>query len=167
MVRPHEHVAGRLAGRIGRIRRVRRRFREVTGRPQAAINLVSGHVMKSFSRPIAAPYRAARLQQIECADDIGVDEIAGTGNRTIHMRFGRQVHHVSDLMILDNLPHGDFVAEINFLERIPGMSGDAGQVGEVPGVSQTIEIDQTVNLRLPDDVVNNVRTDEPGAARDH
>ena len=49
----------------------------------------------------AVPQQAAAgFQQIERADDVGVDEIARPGDGAVHMRFRRQVHDMGDGVLL-------------------------------------------------------------------
>ena len=102
MIGAHEHVARRLAGGIGRVRRVRRRLGEKPGRAKRTINFVGRDVMKFLVRQIRAPESAARFEQIERADDVRGNEIARPGNGTVHMRFRREVHDVRDGVLFDD-----------------------------------------------------------------
>ena len=79
MIGAHQQIRGGLAGRIGRIRRVGRGFREKTRWAKRAINLIRGHMMEpaAFKSPI--PKTAAGFQQIERPHNVGGDEIARTG----------------------------------------------------------------------------------------
>ena len=64
------------------------------------------------------PAGAAGFQEVEGADDVGVDEIVRAGNRAIDVRFGRQVQHVRNGMLAHDAEHGGLVAQIDFFEDI-------------------------------------------------
>jgi hypothetical protein len=111
-----------------------------------------------------APNSTAGFEKIESANDIGGDEVAGTGNRAIDMGFGGQVHDVGDGVALNDLEHGYFIADIDFLEGVFRMARDGIEIREVTGVGKAVEIDEVFDLRLSNDVVDDVRADEAGTA---
>ena len=139
MIGAHEHVAGGLAGRVRRVRRVGRGLGEEAGRAQAAIDFVGGDVVEAVAGARGLPRRAAGFQQVEGADDIGVHEIAGAGDRAVHVRLGRQVHDVGDAVPLHDVEDGGLVPQVHLLEDILGMLRHAREVLEAPGVGQAIE----------------------------
>ena len=98
--------------------------------------------MVAFEFRFPSQQRAAGFQQIESADDVRVDEIARPGDGTVHVRFRRQVHDVRDGVLLDDAQRGGLVAQIHFLENVFRMPGNFFQIGQMPGVSQAIQIDQ-------------------------
>ncbi len=109
------------------------------------------------------PTGAAGFQEIESADDVRLDKIAGTGDGTIHMRFGCQMHDVRDAMLLDNLKDCALLPQIRFLENILWMSIEASEVFQMSGIGQAIKVNKPGNLRFLKDVPNQVRADEAGA----
>ena len=72
----------------------------------------------------------------------------------VDVRFGRQVENVRDPVLLDHSQNGCLVAQINLLEDIRGMLFDRSQVREMSSVGQGIQIHQTLDLRLGDDMMN-------------
>ena len=87
--------------------------------------------------------RAAGFEQVEGADDVGVDEIARAGDGAVHVRFRRQVHDVRD-GVLSRRPAGRraLSRKSTFSKTYFGMPGDLLQIFQLPGVGQAIEIDQ-------------------------
>ena len=115
---------------------------------------------------LTKPAGAAGFQQIKCADDVRLNEIARAGDGTIHVGFRRQMHDVRDGMLLDDTQRGGFVAQIYFLENVFGMPGNFFQIREMPGVGEAIQIDELRNFRPVNDVVNQIRADKTRAAGD-
>ena len=105
---------------------------------------------------ICKPAGAAGFEQIKCADDIRVDEIARTGDGTVHVRFRREMHDVRDGVLFNDTPHGSFVAQVHFLKNIFRVFGNLFQIFKVPGVGEAIEIDEFGDLRAVNDVVNQI-----------
>ena len=120
--------------------------------------------MKAFAGEISRPRRAAGFEQMKRADDVRVDEIARPGDGTVHMRFGGEMQDVGDGVLFDDAPHGGLVAQINALENIFGMTRDRFDVGGVASVSEAVQVDQARDLRALDDLMDDVRADEAGAA---
>src|SRR5262245_14482424 len=121
-------------------------------------------MMKSFPIPLSVPGAAASFEQVERANDIRLDEIAGAGNRSIDMRLGCQMKDIRNGMALENIEKGRFVAEVDFLERVFGMLLDRSEILEMAGVGQAIEIHELLNFRAVDEVLNEVRPDKSRAA---
>src|SRR3954469_2901638 len=105
-------VAAGFARRIGRVGGVRACFGKTTGRFETAINFIGRDMVKALSVEITAPESAAGFEEIKCAYDVGLNEIGGAGDRTIDMRFGGEMHDVSDLMTFDDLEQRGFVAKV-------------------------------------------------------
>ena len=104
----------------------------------------------------AQPSGAAGFQKIERADHVGVDEVAGAGNRAVHMRFGGQVHDMGDGMALHDFKDGILVAQVNLFEGVFWVPGNALEILPVSSVSQAIEVDQLAHFRLVNDVLNEI-----------
>jgi hypothetical protein len=109
---------------------------------------------------------AAGFEQVESANDVGLDKIARTGDGTIHMRLGGEVKNVGDCVLFKHPEHCRFVTQIDFFEPVLRMTFDRLEIRLMPGVGQTVQINQALNLRPLDDVMDEVRTDESGAPGD-
>ena len=67
---------------------------------------------------------------------------------------------MGDLVLLDHLQHSGFVAEINFFKSVLRAFAHARQVCQMTGIGQAIEVDQLRNLRLINDVLDEVGADK-------
>ena len=168
MIGAHQHVARGLAGGVGRVRRVGRGFGEIAGRAEAAIDLVGGDVVEpAAGRPGCEPQTgAAGFQQVERADDVGVNEIARAGDGAVHVRFGRQVHDVVMACCRRPAARRPCRADPPSRKTYFGCFATPGQVLQVAGVGQAIQVDELLDLGPVDDVVDQVGADEAGAAGD-
>ena len=95
-----------------------------------------------------------------------MDEVAGAGDRAVHVRFRRQVQQMRYGVFPHDFEDGWLVAEIDLLEHVFRMLSDGGEVFDVPGVGEAVEVDEPLDFRAVDDVVDHVRPDESGAASD-
>ena len=102
------------------------------------------------------PARAAGFEQVEGAHNVGVDEIAGTGDGAIHMRFGGEVQDMRYGVLLDDTKNSALVAQVHFLECIFGMAGDSVEIRQVAGVGKGVEVHQPRDLGAANDVVDEV-----------
>ena len=112
------------------------------------------------------PVGAASLQEVEGADVIGVDEGAGTRDRTIDVRLGGEMQDVGNIITLNDAGDGIFVAEVDFLKIILRVARHGLKVFKMTGVGEAVEVDERFNLGAIDKVLNYVGTDETGAAGD-
>ena len=85
---------------------------------------------------------ATGFEQVEGADDVGVNEIARAGDGPVHVRFRRQVHDVRDGVLFDNAHHGGLVAQVHLLKNVFRVFGNLFQIFQVSGISEAIEIDE-------------------------
>ena len=122
--------------------------------------------MKAFAGKVLSPRASTRLQQMERANDVSMNEITRPGNGPIDVRFSRQMHDMGDAMLLDDLDNGVFVAQIQSSEYVFRVRRNFFEIGEMAGVGQAIEIDQSLDLRLVDNMLQDVRTDESCSARE-
>ena len=113
---------------------------------------------------VRKPELAAGFEKIEGADDVGGDEVTGAADGTIDVRFGREMHHVGDLVIANDAADGLAVAEIHFFEDVIRSAFDIGEICEVTCVGEAIEINEAINCGLIDDVPDKIGADETGAA---
>ena len=72
------------------------------------------------------------------------------------MRFGREMHHVGDLVIANDAADGLAVAEIHFFEDVIRSAFDIGEICEVTCVGEAIEINEAINCGLIDDVPDKI-----------
>ena len=89
-------IGGGFAGRIGRARIIRGRLREVSILAKRPIDLVRRDVMKAESigslAAQPAPMREGGLQQHISSNDVGLDEVVWTIDRTIDVALGGEMH---------------------------------------------------------------------------
>ena len=83
-----------------------------------------------------------------------MNEIARPGDGAVHVRFRRKVHDVRDGVFLDDAQHGGLVAQVHLLKNVFGMPGNFFQIFQMPRVSEAIQIDQFLDLRPVNDVMN-------------
>src|SRR4051812_21800764 len=112
----------------------------MTRRAETAIDLVGRDVMKSLAVPFCIPRPTTSFEEVKGADDVRLNEIARACDRTIHVRFGRQVQDMRNRVALEQLQQGWLIAQIDFLEGIFGMLLDRSEILEMAGVSEAIEI---------------------------
>ena len=98
-------VRGGLGGGIGGIRSVGGGFRELAAGAQRPIDFV-GRDMHEAETGACAGFQAAMvmprgLKQLEGADDIGVQKVAGSVNRAIDVGFRREIDYRAGLPALE------------------------------------------------------------------
>ena len=72
------------------------------------------------------------------------------------MRLRRQVHHVGDAVLLDHAQHRGLVAQVHVFEHVLRMFLHALKIGRMARIGQAIQIDEPCDLRLVNDVLNQV-----------
>ena len=82
------------------------------------------------------------------------------------MRFRREVHDVRDGVLLDNFERRRLVAQIHLLKNIFRMLGNLLQIFQPPGISQAVEVDELCDLRVVNDVLDEIGADKARAAGD-
>ena len=82
------------------------------------------------------------------------------------MRFGGQMQDMGDPMLLHHRQNGGFVAQVGFFKSVFAMLRDSLQIFQMAGVGQAIQVDQLADFRAVNDVMDQVRSDESGAACD-
>ena len=153
----HEEVAARLGRGIGTVRLetvllVRFPFREGT------VDLICRHMDKPFD-----PTGAGRFKERRRAEDVRLQEFVGTGDRTVNMRFGREMDDRID-------PRHDFrdeffVADIALHEGIAGVLGEISQVLGIPGIAKLVQVDNRIPRTFFHDKADEIGTDEAAPAR--
>src|SRR5690349_9611235 len=100
--------------------------------------------MEKFIFQVAAPESAAGLEQVESANDIGMDKISGARDGAVDVRFRREMHDMRDGMFLDDAGDGRFVAQIDLFKSVFGILVDSLEVDQMTGIGQTIQVDELV-----------------------
>ncbi len=83
------------------------------------------------------------------------------------MGFRRKVYDGIDVMLLEQTGYQCLVADIAFLENVPGVGGEVGQIGWVTCVGEEVEVHDPAEGRgtLSETLANEVAADEPAATR--
>ena len=165
MVGPDQVVRSGLGGRVGAVGPIGGLLREERpSGPRLAEHLVGAHVVEQFEsvQPLAG-----QLEQLEGADDIGLDEGVGRHDGPVHVGFGGKVADRVDPVGVENAFHGRGVADVRPLEHVAPVLGrlDVGQVFRVARIGQAVHIDDAAGkIRCFEQVADEVRTDEAAAA---
>lgn len=115
----------------------------------------------------AAPVDTRRLEQCEGADDVGLDEIGGTGYRPIDMALCSQMHDPVGTEAGEGLLHRPSVADVGMKEAIVGLAFDDAHGRQISRVGQRIDVQDLIAF-LEDEIPHESRTDKTGASRyDH
>jgi hypothetical protein len=67
---------------------------------------------------------------------------------------------------LHDVEHSGLVAQVNLFEAILRMRAHRFEIGEVAGVGETVEVDESFDFGPVNDVLNEVGADEAGTAGD-
>jgi hypothetical protein len=78
---------------------------------------------------------------VEGADDVGLDEVFRAVDGAVNVAFGREVHHRARPMLFEQPPEQRRVADVALHEAVPGVAGQRGQVLQVAGVGQGVQVD--------------------------
>ena len=81
------------------------------------------------------------MQQCECTDNIGFDELGRTVDRTIDMALGGKIHDRIGLVLLEQLAERLCFADALTLECIAGVFSNACQRFKIGSVGQFVDID--------------------------
>jgi hypothetical protein len=119
----------------------------------------------SRRRVVPRPNVFARgFEQNEGADDVGFDEGRRVVNRTIHVRFRREVHDAVRLMIAKQRLHRFAVGDVGLHEPDARIAQRLRQIRRVSRISQLVENDEP-RTGLRQRTAHEVRADESGAPR--
>ena len=103
---------------------------------------------------IIQPAMPAGFEEIECADNIRLNEIAWAADRAIDVRLRREMQYVRDRMLLNDAQNRRLVAQIHLFKDVFRMSVNRFQIGRVAGIRETIEVDQPRDFRAVDNVLD-------------
>ncbi len=163
-------VAGGLAGAVGAVGLVAVGLgKGGVGFGQRTVDLVGGDVQEAegllrFARNDGV-IGSHRLQQIEGADDVGLDEVAGAVDGSVDVALGGEVHHRAGLVFGQQAFDQSAVADVALHKGVVGVVLEAGQGFKVACVGEFVEVDDGL-IRLGQPVEDKVGADEAGCAGD-
>ena len=110
-------IAGGFAGRIGPAGVVGGGFREPSGGPKGAEHLIGADVAQPEAGLalgwLGLPLASDRLEQVEGAGPVALDEGAKRIDRAVHMAFGRQIQHQIGIDLLHSPRRGCRIRKVN------------------------------------------------------
>ena len=108
---------------------------------------------------------AARgIEQHHGAVDVGVQERLGIVDAAIDVGLGGEVDHRGHVAH-DGIDH-HAVGDVAAHEAVARMRGNVGKVLQIAGIRQGVEVDDVILRMMLQDVADEVRADEAGAAGD-
>ena len=136
--------------------------------PERAEHLVRGDMVKAEailgSAVERCPMPPSRLEQLEGAVDVRLDERARAIDRAVHVALGGEMHDDVGLVILEDAAERAGIADVGVFEAVARVVGDTGQIVEVAGVGQLVEVQDLV-IGVGDEVAHDSRADEACASR--
>ncbi len=136
---------------------------------ERAVDLVGADMQEAEGRLFgfrqAAPISAHGFEQPKGANDVGLDEVFGALDGAVHMAFGREVQHCAGPVLGQQGIDQGAVAQVALHEVVAGIALQAGQVLQVAGVGEFVEVDHGL-VTLGQPVEHEVATNEAGAAGD-
>ena len=96
---------------------------------------------RAFGGRQFAQVRTRCLEQIESANDIGLDEIARAVDRAVDMAFGGEMHDGARLVLAQQRVNQWSVVDIAVHEYVIRVGVDRRQVVRIAGISQAVEVD--------------------------
>ena len=103
------------------------------------------------------------FEQLEGADDVGLDEFAGAVDRAVDVRFGGEIDDGARLVLGEQAADKVKVADVALDEGVARVTVQANEVLAVAGVGELVEGDDgLVGLSQP--VEDEIAADETGAA---
>ncbi len=168
MVGPDQVVGRRLRRGVGGVRGVGCLLVEEAGRSEAPVDLVGRDVEEPEARPRLVAERGdvrpGRLEQLERADDVRLDERPRPLDRAVDVALGGEVQDGRRGVLpehpADRLPVRDVAQD----EGEAGVVRHVGEALEAARVRQLVEHYDAVRRR-PEGVTDEVRADEAGPAR--
>ena len=168
VVGAHQMVAGGLAGAVGAVgfvgvllgkgRRVR---------AEGAVDLVGGDVQEAegglLFRRQAVVVGTDRFEQVEGANDVGLDKVFRAVDGAVYVAFGGEVDDGAWLVCSQQLINQCLVADIALDEDVVGVVLQRRQGFHVAGIGQLVEVDQYL-IRLLEPVQRKVATNKAGSA---
>ena len=95
-----------------------------------------------------------------------MDEGRGPGDRSVDVALGSEVDDGVDAMLAQQRVDERAIGDVALDEAVPPARVEAGEVLERAGVGERVEVDHARRRIRSEEVVNEARPDEPGAAGD-
>lgn len=83
------------------------------------------------------------------------------------MTFGSQMDYAVDIVASDKIHHGVEITDVLALEHIVGSILDVAEIGEIAGVCEFVDIDDSIFRIFVDKKTDNVGADKSGASGDY
>ncbi len=109
----------------------------------------------------ALPVGAAGLKQVEGPRDVCLDEDARVIDGAVDMGFGGQMHHVADIVLLNDADYLLAVADIDLFKPVALVTVHRHQVLRMAGIGEGVQIDQKFDFFFLEDVPDEVGADKP------
>ncbi len=166
----HQVVAGGLAGAVRAVGFVGIRFGKggVAG-AERAVHLVGADVQKTKGSFLGygqgTPVGPHRFEQAEGAQDVGLDEVLGAVDGSVHVALGREVDHGPRTVLGQQTVDQVTVTQVALHEDVPRITLETGKVLEVARIGELVEVDYGLVVG-GEPVEYEVAADETGAAGD-
>ena len=112
----------------------------------------------------SGPRCAGGVQQVDGANDVGLDKGHRIGDGSVHVALGREVDDSVGLVSVHEVLNGGGVADVDALKAVVGGLIDVREVFKVAGVRQRVNIDDGGLGVALYKTANDVRADESGSA---
>ena len=165
----HQVIRRRLGRRIGRTGIIGRGLGKEPLVAQRAKHFVGRDVMETerslFAGVEPAIIAESLLQHHEGADHIGLNKLAGSVDRTVHMALGGQVSDHLGLEVGERLGNAVGIGDVS-LDKLVARTGRRRRQGtQHPGIGQLV-VNKHLVIGMLDQPANQGRTDKAGAAGD-
>lgn len=136
---------------------------------EGAVNLVGADVQETEGGFVGlgqgGPVGAHGFEQAEGAQDVGLDEVLGAVDGSVHVALGREVDHGPRAVLIQHAIHQGAIAEVALHEDMTQVALQAGEVFQVASVGKFVDIDDRfIGQDAPID--HKVGADEAGVACD-
>ena len=112
------------------------------------------------------PVLSGGFDEVEGADDVGLDEGLRAFDGVVDVAFGREVDDALDVVLGKEGFYEGFVADVTFDEGVVGECFGFFEVVEVARIGEFVEVDEVVLGVFLGKVWNEVGADKAGAASD-
>ncbi|OIQ82918.1 hypothetical protein GALL_352980 [mine drainage metagenome] len=136
---------------------------------ERAIHFVGGHVQEAevgFRFAFQCiPVGAHGLQQVESADDVGLNEVARTMDGAVDMRLGGEVDDGARSVFGKQPGYQGGIGYIATHEHMPHVVAQTDEIFQVTRIGQLVEVDDRLTA-LPQPVQDKIASDESCTACD-
>ncbi len=168
MIGTYEVIGRSFGGGIGAVWEVAGGLSEEAAvKLKRTIDFVRRDVIEKLIFPVASPGVFGRLQQAECAEDVGASKGKWVFDGSVDVAFGCQMYDAIHIVFRHQFVHKIEVANIGTDEYVVGSVFQIFQVGKVARIGQFIYIDDAVLRILVYEEADGVAADEPGASCDN